>query len=100
MAEQDEQMIELLRANYRKALKLVPPEFKDEFVKTIMPSKEFQSFAPLLCVAKETKSKVIPSFLQNLIQLRFSINRFGRRMTIAKANPDAVYTELVRNLWS
>jgi hypothetical protein len=100
MTQQEKQMEDQLRTNYRKALKLVPPEFRDEFRETIMPLKEFQSFASPLSYAKKTKSKVIPSFLENLIQLRFSINGFGRRMIIAKANPITIYTELVRNLWS
>lgn len=100
MTQQEKQIEDQLRANYRNASKLVPPEFRDEFRKVIMPLKEFQSLAPLLSFSKKIESKVIRSYIEDLIQLRFSINRFGRRMIIAKANPVAVYTELVRNLWS
>jgi predicted Zn-dependent protease with MMP-like domain len=100
MTQQEKQIEDQLRTNYRNALKLIPPELRDEFREVIMPLKEFQSLAPLLSLSKEIKSEVIPLFLQGFIRNRFSINRFGRRVTIAKANLNAIYTELVRNLWS
>jgi len=100
MNKQEKQMEDQLRTNYRNALKLVPPKFKDEFMETIMPLEKFLSFTVPLSLAKKTKSEVIPPFLQEFIQNRFSIGRFGRRMTIAKASVDAIYSELVHNLWS
>jgi len=100
MTKQEKQIEGQLRTNYQNALKLVPPKLRNEFEGTIMPLEIFLSFASPLSLTKKIDPEVIPLFLQEYIRARFSINRFGRRMILARVDPTLVYAELVRNLWS
>jgi hypothetical protein len=99
MAIQETEILEILKANYQKALGLMPPDLAKEFQNKVIRPNELQSYASSISVAIQFKDETSMMRIQNWMVDHFNKGGFGKKLAAKGIDPSRVYEQLLKGIY-
>ena len=91
MTMQHNQVLEILKANYEKALTMIPDDLRNEFQRKILSLNELTNYSKSMAVAMQQ--------IENWMVEHFSRGGFGRKLMQKGIDPSNVYETLLKGIY-
>ncbi len=99
MAIQDTEILDILKANYQKAIELMPADLAKEFQRRIITSNDLKSYASSILVAMQFKDVTACLTIQNRMVEQFDFRGFGTKLKQKGLDPIRVYEQLLQGFF-
>jgi hypothetical protein len=95
MPLQKKDILEILEANYQKALALLTDDLAAEFKRKILTRELLQDYAETIYVAIQIKDEVNALRIENWLVERFKKGGFGKKLVQKGIDPVKVYETIL-----
>ena len=99
MAIQETEILEILKANYQKAVELMPQDLAKEFQRKVIRPGDLKEYASSIHVAMEFKDETSMLRIQNWMVDHFNKGGFGKKLVKEDIDPSWVYEQLLKGIY-
>jgi len=99
MAVDETQILELLKKNYEKSLKLMTHDLAAEFQKKSIRPDDLKTYASSITVAIHFKDVTAALRIENMIGERFTATNFNRKLKAHDIDPVKIYEQLLQGFF-
>ena len=99
MTMQHNQVLEILKVNYEKALTMIPADLRNEFQRKILSLNELKEYSQSMAVAIQFRDELSMQKVENWMVEHFSRGGFGRKLVQKGIDPSSVYETLLKGIY-
>ena len=99
MTMQHNQVLEILKVNYEKALTMIPDDLRNEFQRKILSLNELTNYSKSMAVAIQFRDELSMQQIENWMVEHFSRGGFGRKLMQKGIDPSNVYETLLKGIY-
>lgn len=99
MAVQQPEILEILKANYQKAVAMMPEDLAKEFQRRIITQDDLKSYASSITVAIQFKDLTSCLTIENRMVEQFNFRGFGTKLAKKGINPTMVYEQMLKGFF-
>jgi hypothetical protein len=99
MAIQGKEVLEKLRANYQKAVEMMPEEMAREFQRKVIRPDDLKEYASAITVAIQLRNETSMLKIQNWMVDHFNKGGFGKKLVEKGIDPSRVYEQLLKGIY-
>ena len=99
MTMQHNQVLEILKANYEKALTMIPDDLRNEFQRKILSLNELTNYSKSMAVAIQFRDELSMQQIENWMVEHFSRGGFGRKLKQKGIDHNNVYETLLKGIY-
>ncbi len=99
MAIQGKDVLEKLRANYQKAVEMMPEDMAREFQRKVISPADLKEYASAITVATQLRNETSMLKIQNWMVDHFNKGGFGKKLAEKGIDPSRVYEQLLKGIY-